>query len=1043
LPVVPVTQDLHLTIRPPDSSSRGYLVTLANLANGGETQQETVPDWKLAAAELAALRGLRTGLATPPAADVINALGRRLASLLLPPRVQGLLFALLARDAAATVPIRLCLEIEPPELRPLPWELAYLDPPAYMPHYKGFVGLHPRLHLIRRTEARASQREPADPLRVLVAWANPCTHSSPALPFAVEEADGVLSALKRPAGFGIQSRELAHATRVRLRDAIQMWQPHILHFIGHGHAGDGGALIVEGDRPNTQESVTGKELVEWIADLDLRLAALSACDTAGVAQTLADAGVGAVLGMQMPWREVTAPAFFCNFYSLLLQPKTVHAALNQSRQALRHTMPDWAVPVLYQSREMGALFPPTQRTRPVFNNLPYAHNPDFCGRNDDLAELHRSLTLSAQPVALVGLGGLGKTQLASEYAHRYRDQYPGGIFWFNSRDDLRIKDEYAAISGLFDAPRDLSVDGRAQFMRMTLQELREPALLIFDNVTRDTDLQLLPAVGNCRILATAREEVAVRGLFSLHWLPTLAPEAAATLLQTHVTAGDTDDLTALCEIATQLGHLPLALTLVAEHVRHSLVDMDGNAVRQPFLSYLRRLEQGPQKLLDRARQHFKAFTKHNGALFDAIEISYRALSPTAQSLLAVASCFAARGISPKLLLAAWPQADAEEFMEALADLTALSLVTREEAGRLSVHEIVRFFARGQLSEEAFHATLDRVAQVLAKQFETANEALDWREVRADVAHCRMVADLCRAQPDVPHYTDLLLQLGYYYLDIDSDQADEYLSTGLAIARKRYGEQHPDTAQFLRHIGAVRQAQGERERDRGNHDRAKARFAEARQAREQALNIVQAIYGPEDARTIDFYHDLGYILRWQGDLEGAEQYYVRALELSLQAYGPIHQQVATCQMNIAVLYEIRERFDEALGKLRRSRDIIRRLHGVKQSQFGYRVLHAKYAYRMNSIGRILRRKGKAGVALRRHQAALNVFLELCAGDPQGDINLGYTYYYIAETQVMLDRRDEARIYYELAQPILVRLLGETHRVCREIAVRLQFLDDGKA
>jgi len=69
--------------------------------------------------------------------------------------------------------------------------------------------------------------------------------------------------------------------------------------------------------------------------------------------------------------------------------------------------------------------------------VPFPHNPDFVGRDVELESLHGMLQqrqgpVGIRPTVLVGLGGIGKTQLAVEYAHAHRANYLGGIFWLNA-----------------------------------------------------------------------------------------------------------------------------------------------------------------------------------------------------------------------------------------------------------------------------------------------------------------------------------------------------------------------------------------------------------------------------------------------------------------------------------------------------------------------------------------------------------------------------------------------------------------------------------
>ena len=144
----------------------------------------------------------------------------------------------------------------------------------------------------------------------------------------------------------------------------------------------------------------------------------------------------------------------------------------------------------------------------------FPRNPDFVGREIDLARLHGALSgaesgpVGIRPAGLTGMGGIGKTQLAVEYVYRYREEYPGGIFWVNAADSLAY--------GLAHIGSRLRPDVRAESSERQLQvafeELnrRPDALLVFDNL--EDPAQLARPVGTegiplnlaARILFTTR-----------------------------------------------------------------------------------------------------------------------------------------------------------------------------------------------------------------------------------------------------------------------------------------------------------------------------------------------------------------------------------------------------------------------------------------------------------------------------------------------------------------------------------------------------------
>ena len=79
---------------------------------------------------------------------------------------------------------------------------------------------------------------------------------------------------------------------------------------------------------------------------------------------------------------------------------------------------------------------PEPTVLPQGSRLGYARNHFFVGREKDLKELAHMLKSGGsaaigQVTAATGLGGIGKTQLASEFAHRYGQYFTGGVFWLN------------------------------------------------------------------------------------------------------------------------------------------------------------------------------------------------------------------------------------------------------------------------------------------------------------------------------------------------------------------------------------------------------------------------------------------------------------------------------------------------------------------------------------------------------------------------------------------------------------------------------------
>ena len=266
-------------------------------------------------------------------------------------------------DAGKGLRLRLNLTATPALLN-LPWEFLYDE------STKRFLSLFDETPIVRylAVDHRSVPLRTALPVRALVMVSNPDDPAYAELDVEQEKANLKIatSALEDA---GQLFLDFIPATLRDLKRVLQKNTYHVFHFIGHGgfdEANNEGALVLEGDGRALLTS--GQHLGTLLAGhRSLRLAVLNACEGArsanddpfaGVAQTLLQQGVPAVVAMQFEITDRAAIAFSEEFYQSLTLGLPIDVAVSEARKGV-YGMPnytEWATPVLYMRSPDGVLF---------------------------------------------------------------------------------------------------------------------------------------------------------------------------------------------------------------------------------------------------------------------------------------------------------------------------------------------------------------------------------------------------------------------------------------------------------------------------------------------------------------------------------------------------------------------------------------------------------------------------------------------------------------------------------------------------------------
>jgi tetratricopeptide (TPR) repeat protein len=318
----------------------------------------------------------------------------------------------------------------------LPWELLRpADGEAIGTN--GNWGLR-RLPWFDRTLEAGNGELPAGPLRVLYMVSAPRDQAE--LDFEREEELLVRTFGKAGRNVVFDSGDLGSFEE--LRERINDFHPHVVHLTGHGVArAEAAYFAFEDDRGESDERAAS-ELGQLFAGSGVQCAFVSACQAGraperaalgGLAQGLLAEGVPLVIGWTASILDDVATQVAGAFYDAVSSGRTaVDRALMTARQVVRKACeergdPSWSLPVLYAGTRQALLFDarriePSERPSLVLRPLPgmvsgYAEH--FIGRRRELQRLLPGLRAGElQTVVLTGLGGAGKSTLASRLARK-------------------------------------------------------------------------------------------------------------------------------------------------------------------------------------------------------------------------------------------------------------------------------------------------------------------------------------------------------------------------------------------------------------------------------------------------------------------------------------------------------------------------------------------------------------------------------------------------------------------------------------------------
>jgi len=393
-------------------------------------------------------------------------------------------------------------------------------------------------------------------------------------------------------------------------------------------------------------------------------------------------------------------------------------------ERLRTSNPDISPPSItdfiarHQAHENSS--PATEISPPQHTDLePASHHLPLSptlllGRDAELAALERLFKdPQCQLLTLTGMGGIGKTRLAIEFASRQRDVFPDGVHYVplasvNSAESI-VPAVAEALDFSFSGPADL----KEQLINYMSGRMKQSALLVLDNLEHlimgssdavDLVSEFLQRLPQLKVLTTSRERLNLQGewMYELHGLPVPPVEfidklddySAAVLfiqraqhIRTDFSISDSEknDLVRICRL---VDGVPLAIELAAAWVGM----LTCSEIAREIESNIDFLSTSMRDVPERHR-----------SLRATFDHSWRLLSDQERNVLSRLSVFRGgfdRNAAEKV---------AGATLLLLASLVSKSLVRRTETGRYDLHEVIRQYASSRLDEDLMHylETCDR------------------------------------------------------------------------------------------------------------------------------------------------------------------------------------------------------------------------------------------------------------------------------------------------------------------------------------------------
>jgi tetratricopeptide (TPR) repeat protein len=685
---------------------------------------------------------------------------------------------------------------------------------------------------------------------------------------------------------------------------------------------------------------------------------------------------------------------------------------------------------------------------PIPDNVP-SSSANFVGREKELDEIHEKLQMGqgVSVCAVEGMGGLGKSELALQYAWRYREEYEAR-YWLPLRGEGLAQAVVTMAKRTLPLPEAMqseSLEARAAWYWQNWIPTEGKVLVILDDVTDLASIpkQARPLADRFQILVTTRKRK-LSSQFAEIPLGVISEAEALELLSKLLGTSRVDrELVAAKSICEFLGYLPLGVELAGRYLQQ---DEDLR-----LSDYQQRLKITDESLKLQETEEINAAR----GVIAAFELSWQELSAGTGRVAMLLGLFAPADIAWSLVeevaVRLIDEGDLREGRKQLNNLYLIKSIT-EDRSRFAMHSLTRQFLQSRLAQEPdtnrlFRETFVMSLLDIAKQIPQSPTRDLIAEVAPAIPHLDMLSremldDILKPEEDsnllwmfagiarfyagqalyvlaedpwqrclkvtqelfgdchrsVATILNNLAML--YYFQGKYKESEPLFLQALALIQELLGELHPDLASSLNNLSELYKSQG--------------RYEEAETLRLRCLEIQIQTLGEKHPQFLSSRDSLAALYYSQWRYDEAEPIFVNVLEIRREVLGDHHPDVAQSLNNLAGLYDSQERYKESELLYQQALPLMRKLFGNR---------HPNVATSLHNLAESYRSQGKYDEAVLFHQQSLILSQDIF-GESHPDVASSLNN--LAKTYFSLGRYDEAEPLYQKALILRKELLSDNHR-----------------